>query len=62
MQERTYTIRDPFVGELDIFGESLTEAIEDAYKDIPPKERPAYVWYKGEKIQVLVGGTCYPVQ
>lgn len=57
----TYTIRDPFAGHLDIEGDTLEEALEAAYEDIPEAERPAYVWYGGQQVPVP-GGHCRPVQ
>jgi hypothetical protein len=59
--EKQYQIRDPFVGEITIVGETITEAIMFAYEDIPAIERPAYVWYQGVQMPVP-GGTCTPVQ
>jgi hypothetical protein len=56
-----YEIRDPFVGEIVVVGETLEEAIEREYGDIPVEERPAYIWFRGRKVRVP-GGTCSPVQ
>lgn len=61
MTANTYTIRDPFAGEIDVDGESLEAAISDAYRDIDPSERPAYVWHDGERVSVP-GGTLEPTQ
>ena len=55
-----YTIRDPFAGELEVEGETLEEAIAEAYDDIDPRERPAYVWHAGDQIAVPQGH-CRPV-
>lgn len=58
-EEKTFAIRDPFAGHLDVEGETIEAAVEAAYEDIPETERPAYVWYGDESIPVP-GGQCRP--
>lgn len=58
--EQTFRIRDPFVGTLEIVGATLDEAIEATYGDIPPAERPAYVWHGDEQVPVP-SGRCRPL-
>lgn len=57
----TYEIRDPFAGSLVIEGETIEEAIRDAYAEVPPEERPEYVWHDGTKLDVP-DGCCRPLQ
>lgn len=57
----TYTIRDPFAGTMEVEGETLEEAVTLAYEDIPPEERPTFVWHGREQVAVP-GGQCSPVQ
>lgn len=59
--DRKFTIRDPFAGFMTIIGPDIETAIEWAYEDISPEERPAYVWYKGRQIAVP-GGLAHPIQ
>ncbi len=57
----TYSFRDPFAGQINAQGDTLAEAIATAYQDIPPEERPAYVWHQGQRHPVPQG-QCTPVQ
>lgn len=54
-QTQTWTIRDPFAGELEVVGTSLKEAIEAVYGDIAPAVRPAYVWHADQRVKVPGG-------
>ena len=58
--ERYFEIRDPFAGVVDAYGETLGEAVENAYADLSEEERPAYVWHQGQQVPVP-GGTCTPL-
>ena len=57
----TWIIKDPFAGSIEVEGDTLEEAVEMAYSDIPEDERPTHVWFDGKKVNVK-GGTCYPNQ
>ena len=56
-----WTERDPFAGVIDVTGETLEEALAEAYRDITEADRPAYVWHRGQRLPVP-GGRCRPVQ
>ena len=49
-----------FAGHITEEADTIEEAIEYAYADIPPAERPVYVWCQGEQYAVPEG-TCRPV-
>jgi len=51
--------RDPLTGGEEAWGYSLEDALEGAYEDIAPEERPAYVWV-GDLMVPVVGGRCLP--
>ena len=55
----SYTIRDPFCGHIKVSGRTIEDAVADAYEDIGPEERPTYVWYGDERVEVP-GGSCTP--
>lgn len=61
MKTKTYTIRDPFTGTIEVEGRTPEEAIAEAYADIPVEERPEHVWCNGEK-HLVPDGRCSPVQ
>jgi hypothetical protein len=56
----TYTICDPFAGDIDISGETIEEAIEEAYTDVEPEERPTHVWYADTQY-LVPGGLAKPL-
>lgn len=58
-QVRVYTWRDPFAGDESGYGTSIVDAIALAYAGIPEGERPRYVVYRGERIDVP-GGLARP--
>ncbi|GIV82858.1 MAG: hypothetical protein KatS3mg051_2212 [Anaerolineae bacterium] len=57
---KTYYWRDPFSGDIAVEADSLREAIEAAYDDVPAEERPAIVWVAGRPVRVP-GGQAWPV-
>ena len=60
-QSTDHRIRDPHAGEITVAGRTLAEAIEAAYDDVEPAERPAHVWHEGRQIEVP-GGESRPTQ
>ena len=58
--EISWVIRDPFAGHIDVTGETLQEAVDEAYADLDPAERPTYVWHEGQQIFVY-GGMAAPL-
>ncbi|GIV82948.1 MAG: hypothetical protein KatS3mg051_2302 [Anaerolineae bacterium] len=56
---RTYQWRDPFAGDLSIEADSIRDALESAYEDVPAEERPAVVFVHGQPVRVP-GGQAWP--
>ena len=61
----SFDLVDPFAGAFQVMANSIDEAVEIAYRDIPESERPTHAWWvkaNGERVEVRVpGGRCKPL-